>query len=179
MAAGFSSLALQVIILVSFQIIYGYLFYKLGIILTLFMVGLALGGVTMLKILPALKKARGVFALIQCAFSAYPIALALSLWGLASFKGEIVSWLGANLLFPLLPALAGFIGGLQFPLANKLYLDRPEDVGRTAGLTYGVDLFGSALGAILTGAILIPILGIPQACLLVSVTNLVILFGLL
>nr|HPM42767.1 hypothetical protein [Candidatus Omnitrophota bacterium] len=36
-AAGFTGMALQVIIVIAFQMIYGYLFYKLGIILTAFM----------------------------------------------------------------------------------------------------------------------------------------------
>lgn len=44
LTTGFSEIAFQVVILLSFQIIYGFLFYKLGLILTSFMIGLSIGG---------------------------------------------------------------------------------------------------------------------------------------
>lgn len=178
MACGFSSLAFQVLILISFQILYGYLFYKLGIILTSFMVGLALGGLAVIKAMSVLKKDRQLFIATQCAICIYPLVLPVFLFLLSGSGSRAVSWIGSNVIFFILPAIAGFIGGFQFPLANKIYLGRREEVGRVAGLSYGVDLFGSCLGALLTGAILIPILGIPRTCLAISLINLAVLPGL-
>ena len=72
--------------------------------------------------------------------------------------------------------IAGFIGGFQFPLVNKIYLDWKRGmVAAAAGLTYGVDLFGSCLGALFTGAFLIPVMGIPKTCYAIGFLNLAML----
>jgi predicted membrane-bound spermidine synthase len=51
-------------------------------------------------------------------------------------------------------------------------------VGKVGGLSYGIDLLGSFFGALLAGAFLIPILGIPKTCFATALINLSIL-GLL
>jgi spermidine synthase len=93
----------------------------------------------------------------------------------SGYKGSYASWIGPDVLFILLPAIAGFIGGAQFPLANKIYLGERQGIGRVAGLTYGMDLLGSSLGAFLTAVFLIPLLGIPETCWLINFTVLVLL----
>lgn len=175
MTTGFAEIAFQVVVLLSFQIIYGYVFYKLGLILTSFMIGLTLGGWWIIRIMPRLKKDLTVFIWTQVSICAYPLILPLFFWWLSSSKGEITSWMGANVLFPFLPIIAGFIGGFQFPLANKIYLGKREEIARVAGLSYGMDLLGSCLGALLTGAFLIPIIGIPKTCLVVAIMNFMVL----
>jgi len=103
--------------------------------------------------------------------------------GLASFGERIPPAIHIDTVFAFLPIIAGFIGGFQFPLASKICLKNREvehpdevgEVGRWAGFLYGVDLLGSCLGALLASLILIPILGIFQTCLLVSILN----FGVL
>ena len=42
-ATGFSEIVFQLIIILSFQVLYGYVYYKLGFIMASFMIGLALG----------------------------------------------------------------------------------------------------------------------------------------
>ncbi len=178
-AAGFSSISFQIVILLSFQIIYGYLFYKLGLILTSFMIGLALGGWWLLRVIPKVRNDRTVFAFAQGAFCIYPLLLPLFFWRFAGLKNAYLSWFGSNLLFLFLPIIAGFMGGFQFTLANKLYLRKDEGVGRVSGLNYGIDLLGSSLGAILTGTFLIPILGIPGTCFAAAGLNFVVLVTLM
>jgi spermidine synthase len=74
-----------------------------------------------------------------------------------------------NLSFPLITLLAGFLGGMDFPLAAEL---TKGSVGRVAGLIYGADLVGACLGAFLSSALLIPVLGIPQTCYAVALLSL-------
>ena len=90
-----------------------------------------------------------------------------------------ISWLGSNIIFPALPIISGFIGGFQFPLANKIILKDSDIIGRVSGLTYGMDLLGSCLGALLVSAFLVPILGITQSCLAVASLNFVVLISLI
>ena len=161
--AGLTSMAVQIIIMLAFQVVYGYLFYKLSVLLALFMAGLVLGGWCSVRIIPGLKDARPAFILNQCAFSLYTLIMAFLSW--------------QNMVFILLPALAGFVGGFQFPLANYIYKKGEAAAGKAAGLTYGIDLAGSCLGALLTASFLIPLLGIPQSCLALAGLNLAILSG--
>ena len=64
---------------------------------------------------------------------------------------------------------------MTFTLKLKVLLGKSEDSGRVGGLSYGVDLLGSFLGAILTGVLLVPVLGIPKTCIALAVINTAIL----
>jgi spermidine synthase len=175
MATGFTQMSLQVIILLSFQIIYGYVFYKLGLIITCFMVGLALGGLWIIRIIPKLKKELSFFSRMQSAICIYCLTLPIILRWLSRSNEGLTSWIGANVIFSFLPITAGFIAGVQFPLVNKIYLKEKEEAGRIAGLTYGMDLLGSCLGALLAAIFFIPILGMLKTCWLITGVNLAVL----
>ena len=171
MAGGFSSMAFQLLILLTFQTMYGYLFYKLGIILTAFMAGLALGAIFVIKVIHNSSGRLNVHY--------YCKALLIAVQGdfiiFSVLLGAIFSKFCPNYLFPALSMIAGSIGGAQFAIANKVLLGENRDVGRTGGLNYGIDLFGSFLGALLTGVFLIPILGIPKTCFAIALINLSVL----
>ena len=176
---GLTELTFQVIILLAFQIIYGYLYYKLGVILSFFMVGLVLGSWLITKKLEKLKDDYGLFIKTQIAVSVYPLILPLILYALnQTSASRSLGWIGSNIVFPFLPIISGFIGGFQFPLANKIILKNTDIIGRTAGLTYGMDLLGSCLGALLVSAFLVPILGITQTCVAVAILNFAVLITL-
>lgn len=171
MAGGFSSMAFQLLILLTFQTMHGYLFYELGIILTAFMAGLALGAIFVIKVIhngrPGLSPIyyhRALLIAVQGDFILFSILL-----------GILFSKFCPDYLFPVLSVIAGSIGGAQFAIANKIFLGRNRDVGRVGGLIYGIDLFGSFLGALLTGIFLIPILGIPKTSFAIALANLSVL----
>ena len=139
------------------------------------MIGLILGGIIVTRIMDRLKDDLRTFMLAQVAVCIYPLILLGTFWML---KGGKAYFWGANIIFPILPIIAGFIGGFQFPLATKIYLKHKTSVGRVAGLSYGVDLAGSCAGAFLVSAFLVPIIGIPNTCfavVLLSVIALILL----
>lgn len=177
---GLTELSFQVVILLAFQIIYGYLYYKLGIILSFFMIGLVLGSWSITKRLEKVKDDFGLFIKTQAVISVYPLILPLAFYALNAATGSrFISWAGSNIVFPLLPVVSGFIGGFQFPLANKIILKDANIIGRTAGLSYGMDLLGACTGALLVSAFLVPLLGITQTCIAVAVLNAVVLTTLM
>ncbi len=112
---------------------------------------------------------RGVFVSLQAGIFAYALSLPLLLITVSTLPLP-------DLLFPLLALLAGFLGGMEFPLAVDL---TEGSVGRVAGLIYGTDLVGACFGAVLASVLLIPILGIPQTCYAVAMSALVGLILLL
>lgn len=178
MATGFSAMAIQMIILLTFQIIYGYVFYKIGFLLTAFMVGLAIGSFWMIILMRHFKNPLNI--LMRSSFLFCILSLGLPVffsWLIASNK-EIVSQLGANVIFPLLSVIAGLLAGAQFPMVNKIYLGNKQEGGQVAGLTYGIDLLGSCFGASLTGIFLIPVLGITWSCFVIAAINFSVLMVL-
>ncbi len=177
---GFTELSFQVVILLAFQMIYGFLYYKLGVILSSFMLGLVLGSWIITKKLEMLKDDYALFIKTQIAISVYPIILPLIFYSLSTVTTSgFFSWIGSNIVFPVLPIISGFVGGFQFPLANKIILKNTDVIGRTAGLSYGMYLLGSCTGAFLVSTFLVPILGIAQTCLAVALLNAVVVAALI
>jgi spermidine synthase len=176
---GFTQIIFQIAVILSFQVIYGYVFYKIGIIITAFMLGLALGSMAMARLMPRVKDDVTLFTAVQAGICVYPLMLP-ALFSLFSGTGsELMRWLGANIVFPFMPVIAGVIGGVEFTLANKLCISDASATGRVAGVSYGVDLLGSCIGALVAAAFLIPVLGIFQTCLLAAFMNFMVLALLL
>jgi len=174
-ATGMSQICFQVIILLAFQFIYGYMYYRIGLILASFMMGLTLGGYLITRIIDRIDDEKSLYLKTQSMLAVYPLILAGALFTISKIN-QLNPGMG-NILqaaFIIFPVLAGFIGGFQFPLANKIWLKDSKDIGKTTGLLYGIDLLGSSIGGLIIGIILIPTLGILQTCVLLSVINIFI-----
>ena len=174
-ATGMSQICFQVIILLAFQFIYGYMYHQIGFILASFMIGLALGSFLIMSFMEKIEDEKAVYIKSQVWLCIYPLILALMLVAISKMN-QLKPGMGnmLQIAFVIMPMMAGFIGGFQFPLANKIWLKDSKDVAKTTGFLYGVDLLGSCVGGIVIGAILIPILGIIQTCVLLSVINIFI-----
>jgi len=172
---GFAEITVEVVTLLGFQAIHGYVYHKIAIIITFFMVGLALGAASAIRYVRAKRSHALPFLVVQGTVCLYPLLLLGALvimtgGGASSFFGRAQS-VQAAVVFPALAFAAGLIGGLQFPLANALWLAEVPGTARAAGFTYGVDLFGSCAGAFLAAGLLIPVFGIPFACGAASLLN--------
>lgn len=165
---GFSQITFQVVILIAFQAIYGYMYYKLGVIITAFMAGLALGGFYAMRVQSGPKGLRFPLVASQAALCIYPVII-LAVTGILS--GRISGWAGSNIVFSALPVISGFIGGFVFTVAGAIAEESGRECGSSGGLLYGLDLIGSCIGALVTGTILVPILGIPGTCYSVAALN--------
>ncbi|MBI5207828.1 MAG: fused MFS/spermidine synthase [Candidatus Firestonebacteria bacterium] len=161
MANGFTEMLFEIVILLVFQSLYGYLFYKVGFIIMSFMIGLSIGTFFAMNHLD--KELNPISKLIEIEF----FTLAYSLFLIITFylvKEITLPYLVTEILFPILTAGIGFLGGYQFPYAVKAYFKTDKEVGKTAGILYGIDLAGGCLGAIATNIILIPVFGIYKTC---------------
>jgi len=168
---GFSQMVFQLVILLGFQIIYGFMFYKIGLIITAFMAGLALGGALGIRALARLKDERYSLMFIQAGLCFYSVIMLPVFWILSGARSAQTAWVGSNIVFAVLPFVSGCMGGYLFPVANKAFLGPRQDVGSSGGSTYGLDLLGACAGAALVGTFLIPIIGIPATCFLTASVN--------
>jgi spermidine synthase len=141
---GLTTITAEILTILAFQNLKGYLYHSLALLFAVFMLGLAVGAMTGLKT----RRRIGFNQLIWA--QAFMVALLASQWILqyrSVFSG----------VFYLFLFLLGLLGGFLFVAANQLYLQIKTDYGRG----YGLDLLGGFIGALITSSILVPLLGIP------------------
>jgi len=189
---GFTGIALEIVLLYAFQNIYGYIYERMGVIIAVFMVGLALGGYLMNQIIkkirnpkPVLDFDRGSEISNRCLLpivvdSHHWVKILLIMQGIIGFYAIILPFIIYVLSFYSIAAeigltffigIAGVLTGLEFPLVNKLFMQSNKDMAVSAGVTYSADHIGAILGAILTGVILVPLLGVFGTCVILAALN--------
>lgn len=161
-----------------------------GLILAIFLGCIALGSFASSHLIDKLseKQLRNIFAALQLFISIAALA-AMYLYnlGVANFMaaGDLRFYIDYNVAFQpqllmifLTFFLIAFPFGMIFPLAIKILLPGEFCISRYVGLGYMVNTFGSMLGALITGLIFIPILGVQKSIYLISFIN-ILLFGLI
>ncbi|MDH7487544.1 MAG: hypothetical protein QHJ81_14875 [Anaerolineae bacterium] len=168
-ATGFGGMTADLLIIFAFQVFYGYVYQLIGLLITAFMVGLSLGGWLMARREErGARQERRILLGLEGALVAFWLVLPAVLTLLYRRMGEaqVSALVGPALL--ALNVLAGFLVGMQFPLANKMYLRRHPELSGTAGALYAADLVGAFAAALLVSVALLPALGMVQTCVLVA-----------
>jgi len=178
--AGFSLMAIEIIIIFGFQIFYGYLYYKIALIITALMMGMAVGSWLGTR---KIEKAK-IKSIIKIHSLIFIFSLLLLLGFYLLFKPSPKPLIAIEIIFLISAALIGGIVGFEFPVINKLYLEqkallRSSSYGGRVGIIYSADLFGSCLGASLVSIFLLPIFGIYESLILLAILNIIILLPLL
>lgn len=87
----------------------------------------------------------------------------------AAFLTPLRIGLGATVL--LVPTI---LMGMTLPLLARFLSDRRETLGLSVATLYGANTFGAAAGALLSGYLLIPLLGIQKTIFLAAAVNLLV-----
>jgi spermidine synthase len=174
-AMGMTLMALQILLLLGFQAIFGYVYSALAILVGAFMMGLALGSRWSLHGPETRSGSSRETDLRRLASLQFLAALApLLLFGAFEACTRIGSGVGAflsaRILFPGLALLCGILGGYQFPVASRVFFAGKETRG--PGTLYALDLIGACLGAVLLGTYLVPVFGFLKTALLIAVVDL-------
>jgi len=165
-SSAFAGMGLEVVLLLAFQVCYGYVYQQIGVIVTAFLIGAAVGAFWANR--RATDSAALMFRLDALLAGGALLLPPLLLELRAPTLGGGLDWV-APALFPLLNALVGFAVGAQFPVAAKLLFRRGAGaVEETAGGLYAIDLLGASVGAIVTTAFCVPLLGISGTCYLIG-----------
>lgn len=153
--AGFSGLSLEMTIIHTFQARLGYAYRTIGLLIAMFMMGLAVGArrssagcggrdMRILRRVLAVQLFTGGFAV------GYPFLLRL----LSENRPFLI------VIIPAAMIAAGFLVGTLFPLIVEILLRSGMREGRTTGGVNALDHLGAAIGAILPAALFLPVLGI-------------------
>jgi len=147
-STGMAVMGTEMLIIFTFQVIYGYIYLKIGAIVTSFFLGLLPGAI----LGRAWKWKRGLGLALSEAMLLCLLFIFLA-WSMF-FKGE-----GSQAFFLLYCFLFSLCCGFQFPVITGIMGEASQPI---AGCL-AADFTGAALGTILVGAFLIPSLGIQSA----------------
>jgi len=160
---GFTGASVEVILVLALQIMFGYVFQMLGIVIMLFMLGLAVGSgvTTRLFRIPQVKH----YIAIQLILSLFSFLLPLFLLWISflNLPDWIIQAKIAGLTF-----FVSFLIGMEYRMAS--YLRRDNKVMGIA-TNYSAELFGSALGALVVTIFLIPLLGFVNTGIVLAILN--------
>lgn len=163
---GFFGMLMNLVLIFSFQVVYGYLYHKIGLLISIFMAGIALGSILITHNIEKIKNSLSLLVKLEVAIALFSYISAVII---SRLTPDVPL---SSLIFILLFFISGLFMGLEFPLASKIYLKEKEEVGRVAGLLYFSDLVGGCIAAILGGVVFLPILGLFHTCMVIILVKL-------
>lgn len=177
--AGLTMISLEVLLLLGFQAIYGYIYHQLAILIALFMTGMALGSRWRLRSSARFSRALASraammqLASLQVLVAFSPVLLYLFLSSLAGVRSPGMLALVSEIVFPAIALLSGLLGGYEFALATEVFFADAQAPQASMGMLYGVDLIGSCLGTLVLSVLLLPLFGFLKAAAFIAAVNLV------
>jgi spermidine synthase len=171
-ATGFTMIGLEMLLLLAFQAVYGYVYRQLAVLIAAFMAGMALGSWLGLR-----REAHGgmrVLAITQALAAAAPLLL-LGIFEAIGRANSTLTLVASQIAFPALALVSGMLGGYEFPIASRIFFGGTGTgtaVAARPGTLYALDLAGSCLGAVLFSAWFVPIFGFLKTALLSALVSL-------
>ncbi len=154
-SAGFLGMILETLLILQYQVKSGILYQDIGLLLTAFMAGMALGAPAMIRAAgPAGRRLRPSAGLLAAA--------GFMILGLLVWAGVRAGALGGFFSVGLLLLFSGFMGSALFAFAG---LDAAGDQQSAVPRLLSSDLLGGCLGSVAASLAAIPFLGMDQTAL--------------
>jgi spermidine synthase len=168
---GLAGMIFNLAVIFTFQTFYGYLYHQIGLLIALFMLGVALSSFYLTRFLDRIERGSHLFVKIEICIIIFSFLFPFAFSIPSQYLEKTAIALLIYPLFLIMSFLSGACIGLQFPLASKIYLALPgkkRTLGHTAGLLYGADLLGGFLGGLFGGVLLLPVLGLKGSCFMMG-----------
>lgn len=159
---GLGTMALEILVLVLYQIRLGSLYQQLGMLIAAFMAGMAAGSAEGSHWAGRPRGGPRLLAGLQGGLAV--LAAALALWlqaGVSMAASWPEFWTRAG--YVLVLAAAGFGGGGIFALSAALWAESQPEARSQAGMLYAADLLGATLGTFGVSLLVLPVWGIMPA----------------
>ena len=147
-STGLATMGVEMLVIFTFQVMYGYIYLKIGAIVTVFLLGLLPGA-----IVGNLYKEGNMGRLIMSEIIFLGLLLIFFVW-VRFYRGELSQFYFLAYCF-----VFSFFCGFQFPVAANIIGERQSP----AAGCLAADLTGAAVGTVATGTLLIPLWGIQSA----------------
>ncbi|HVP79929.1 MAG TPA: fused MFS/spermidine synthase [Thermodesulfobacteriota bacterium] len=168
---GLAGMIFNLAVIFTFQTFYGYLYHQIGLLIAVFMVGVALSSFYITQHLEGIQKDARLFLRIEMATILFSFLFPFVFSFLSQYLEKTAVPRLVHPLFLIMSFFTGACIGFQFPLASKIYSALPGKegtLGQTAGLLYGADLLGGFLGGFWGGVLLLPVLGLKESCFMMG-----------
>jgi len=156
---GLVAMAAQLALLYSYQAHVGFVFSRIALLNSLFMAGLALGAGLIGRRLATLTRPDRALLGVMLATTALLLLLPQAYRGLDGLLVET-----QEPVYLALTLVIGLLTGTGFPLGVQLAQADTGNVLHTSGIAAWADNLGGAVGGFVTGALLVPILGVGMTC---------------
>ena len=166
---GFAGMVIELMLIFGFQVVYGYVFYEIALLITAFMAGIAAGSLLVARHLREARAALSMFLSTEAGLILFTLLLMalFSLLGAPVLSRPLV----LHLLFLFFLFASGIFIGIEFPLATSVY-QSTRSLERRVGILYAADLTGGCVGGLFAGFLLFPLLGLFSTLLLVALLKL-------
>ncbi len=148
---GASAMTTQLLLIYSFEAVYGYVYLWLGVLIAVFMGGLTLGGY-LSNFRYRYLSLDAIITALLCMTGAFAVYLASS---------QMLGYYASEFFIPFFSLIFAVAFGALFPAAVRKF--KARGLEKKAGILYGSDLFGGAASAFLTSLLFIPVFGIMGA----------------
>jgi spermidine synthase len=167
---GLGTMALEILVLVLYQISLGSLYQELGLLIAAFMAGMAAGSLAASRWTGRPRRGLRLLAGFQGGLAVLAAALALWLQGDVSAAAAWPEfWTRAG--YVLVLVAAGFGGGGIFALSAALWHEIQPQARSQGGMLYAADLLGATLGTLGISLLVLPVWGIVPALWLVALLH--------
>jgi len=171
-STGFAGMIFDLMLIFTFQSIYGHVFSWIGLLVAAFMAGAACGAMLVAIVMHRIKDLFKFFSIIELAIIFFSMGCLLIIFIPHANLGSPDAFILLRSLFLVISFISGLLIGSQFPLANKLYLSDDRSLTKTAGTLYSADLLGGWFGGIIGAVVLLPVLGLVGTCITVALLKL-------
>lgn len=162
--SAFVGTSLELVTILGFETIHGYVYHLYGIVVASFMLGIVVGTWCVRKFKKTLDKFSCVY------LSILPWIVILSFYLIKNISLEIAF----QFIFPVLNLLSGIPVGLTY--ASLTF--RKEEQEKKGSLLYALDMLGGMVGIFVVGLFLIPLFGIFNTAIFLSLVSLFSLVNL-
>lgn len=175
--SGLTALLLEVIWTRVLILIFGSTVYSFAAMVSVFLLGIALGGALFGKIadrvrspyrlLGAMQAAIAIVVLLEAATINYLPELFLRLLVVTGVEDSSLTLIKFVISFAILfPAT--LLSGGTFPLVSKIYTDSLRHTGRDIGIIYSMNTVGAIVGSLLAGFLIVPTIGMRQGLIVAA-----------
>ncbi|MHC4616978.1 MAG: 4Fe-4S binding protein [Planctomycetota bacterium] len=155
-SAGWIGIAVVIVLMYLYQTRFGSLYLHIGVISSLFMVGLTTGASLISSLLAPRRKTRPETLLFAIVLLHVLILAAIAFWPLEEWT---------HLAFGTAFVLGGLCTGCYFPLAARQLADSAFETGRAGSRLETADHLGASVGGVVTSLAIVPVLGTKLALL--------------
>ncbi len=149
-SAGCVAMGVVIVLMYLYQTRFGSLYLYIGVVSSMFMVGLTVGAALTRHLLAGDKKTRPEILLFTVIFVHSLILCTIAFWPAEQLT---------HLTFLAAFVLCGLCAGSYFPIAARQLADSAFETGRAGSKLETADHIGASVGGLLTSLALVPVLG--------------------